>query len=201
MEKYKFILTIPYEFEVDSQYEIDGHMAWPNWSQADPVFYKGIFNTEDEAKAYASEFKIYKYILKGECSYDSFEDEAGAGSECPKYYISIFDAEDAALNDVDNQDGYWIIVHPEYTVEMVMEEDIENEIPSGVYKYRLHHNGEDLLDSVEKYGEYYETFDDAERAAREASDEYNIETDESAFELETIEILNIEIVKIDDNKD
>ena len=40
--KYKFVLTLPGDIEVDSAEEVDGHMAWPNYSQADPVFYKGV---------------------------------------------------------------------------------------------------------------------------------------------------------------
>ena len=47
--KYKFVLTLPGDIEVDSAEEIDGHMAWPNYSQADPVFYKGVFDSFEEA--------------------------------------------------------------------------------------------------------------------------------------------------------
>ena len=61
--KYKFVLTLPGDIEVDSAEEIDGHMSWPNYSQADPVFYKGIFDSYEEAKEYATSFNVYKYIL------------------------------------------------------------------------------------------------------------------------------------------
>ena len=45
MKKYKFIIKLNYDINVDSAEEIDGHMSWPNWSQADPVFYRGVFDT------------------------------------------------------------------------------------------------------------------------------------------------------------
>lgn len=88
MPKYKFILTLPNKVEIDSAEEIEGHVSWPNWSQADPVYYQGIFDSYDEAEKYASEFEIYKYIID-DMYYDSFECEEYGG-----YYISIFDAED-----------------------------------------------------------------------------------------------------------
>ena len=71
MKKYKFILTLPYDIEIDSAETIEGHVAWPNWSQADPVRYRGVFDTYEEAKAYADDFQVYKYVLE-DCGYDSF---------------------------------------------------------------------------------------------------------------------------------
>ena len=62
-KKYKFISTLPNEVDVDSKPEIDGHMSWPNCSQAEPVFYKGIFDSYDDAREYASKFKTDKYTL------------------------------------------------------------------------------------------------------------------------------------------
>jgi hypothetical protein len=62
-KQYKFILTLPNEVVIDSAEEIHNHMSWPNWSQADPVRYRGIFDSYEVAKEYASKFKIYKYIL------------------------------------------------------------------------------------------------------------------------------------------
>ena len=64
MPKYKFILTLPYDYEIDSQYDIEGQVAWPNYSHASPVNFKGIFDSYSEAQEYAAKFKIYKYILQ-----------------------------------------------------------------------------------------------------------------------------------------
>ena len=44
-EKYKFILILPYDIEVDSEEEIEGHVSWPNYSQASPIEYQGVFDT------------------------------------------------------------------------------------------------------------------------------------------------------------
>ena len=192
--KYKFILTLPYDYEIDSQYAIEGHVSWPNWSQADPVHYKGIFNTAEEAQTYASGFKVYKYILKGDYEYDSFED--AAGSETPPYYISIFDAEAAACQKLGISPGDTLTVHPEFTVEEAAE-DPENDIPGGVYKYILHHNGQCLLDSIEENSEYFDSYEEAQAAAEETANDYDIETDELAYELKEIEIVDIRIEETD----
>ena len=169
-------------------------MAWPNWSQADPVHYKGVFDTQEEAQAYASEFNVYKYILNGDCEYDSFEDEAG--SEYPPCYISIFDAEDAACEALNISPGDTLTVHPEYTVEEA-DEDSENNIPSGAYKYILHYDGECLIDSIEEYDEYFASYDEAQEAAVEAADNYDIQTDEPAYVLEEVEIIDVRIEETD----
>ena len=192
MPKYKFILTLPNEVEIDSAEEIDGCVSWPNWSQADPVRSKGIFDSYAEAEKYASEFEIYKYIIE-DMNYDSFECEEYGG-----YFFSIFDAEDAACRDLDIEPGEGITVHPEYTIEEVTEEDPENEIPAGVYKYTLHYDGEYLVDSIEEYAEYFDTADEAAEAAEEAAEEYDIDSGIIPYKLETIEILNIEIVEVDE---
>ena len=191
MSKYKFILTLEDEIEVDSAEEIEGHIAWPNWSQADPVHYKGIFDSYEEAKDYASDFELYKYII--DCEefgyYDSFYDE-----EWPRYFISIFDAEDAACRDLDVEPGCGIIVHPEYTIEKVT----ENDILDGVYKYCLYYNDTCILDSLEEYDEYFDIYENAEEAAKEAAANFEIDSDVYAYKLEKIEILNIKIVEIDE---
>jgi hypothetical protein len=98
-------------------------MSLPNWSQADPVRYRGIFDSYEVAKEYASKFKIYKYILLHD-GYDSYEDE-----EEPRYFISYFDAEDAVCYDLDVDSEYPIIVNPSrHVVEKI-------NIPNEVYKY------------------------------------------------------------------
>lgn len=192
MAAYKFILTLPFEVEIDSAEEIEGHVSWPNWSQADPVRYRGIFDSYDEAKEYASEFEVYKYIIS-DMHYDSFECEDYGG-----YFLSIFDAEDAACRDLGIEPGEGIIVHPEYMVEEVVEEDPENDIPANVYKYTLHYNGVCVVDSIEEYHEYFETYDEAVEAAKATAEDYDIDSGVIPYELETIEIVNIEIVEIDE---
>jgi hypothetical protein len=153
MSKYKFILSLPDEFEIDSEYEIDGHMAWPNYSQADPVRYRGIFNSYEEAKKYAEDFDVYKYILKYYYShpYDSFEDE----DECAKYFISIFDAEDAACAELGISPGD-MVTPSEYKVEQIKRGNSKKGIPTGAYKYRLFDHGKCFLDSVKDNDEYFE---------------------------------------------
>ena len=49
MKKYKFIIKLGYGIEVDSAEKIEGHVSWPNYSQADPIRYRGIFDTYEEA--------------------------------------------------------------------------------------------------------------------------------------------------------
>lgn len=192
MPKYKFILTLPNEVEIDSAEEIEGQISWPNWSQADPVHYKGIFDSYEEAEKYASEFEVYKYIIE-DMHYDSFECEEYGG-----YFISIFDAEDAACRDLNIEPGEAAIVHPEYTVEEVTEGAPENEVPAGSYRYKLYYDGECLADSIEEYGEFYETYDAAMRAAEYTAEGYDINSGVVPYELETIEILKIEILEIEE---
>ena len=86
MKKYKFILTLDEYTQVDSSEEIEGHVSWPNFSQASPVRYRGVFDTYEEAEEDASKFNLYKYVTND--GYDSSDDE------CNPYFISIFDAED-----------------------------------------------------------------------------------------------------------
>lgn len=194
MSKYKFILTLPYEFEIDSEHEIEGHMSWPNYSQADPVWYRGIFDTYEEAKTYAENFTVYKYILKYYYfhPYDSFEDE----DECAKYFISIFDAEDAACAELGIFPGDKV-TPAEYKVEQIKRASAKKGIPAGTYKYRLFDQGKCFLDSVKEYDEYFESESDAEYAALAAARNNPVKIDELPYELTPIEILNIDIVEID----
>lgn len=192
MPKYKFILTLPYDVIIDSAEEIEGHVSWPNWSQADPVRYQGVFDSYEEAKAYASDFEIYKYVLE-DMAYDSFLCE-----ECGGYFLSIFDAEDAACRDLDIEPGEGLTVHPEYTVEEVTQEDAETKIPAGVYKYTLHYNGECLADSLKDYGTVFTAYEEAKIAAEESAAEYEIDSGIVPYRLETIEILSVEIVETEE---
>lgn len=62
-KKYKFILEIPDDMEVDSEYDVDGCVIWPTYSQAEPIKLKGLFDSYEEAKETAEQFKVYNAIL------------------------------------------------------------------------------------------------------------------------------------------
>lgn len=195
MQMYKFILTLPNGFEIDSEYDVEGHVAWPNYSQADPIRYKGVFDSYDEAKDYVSDFEVYKYVLKYYYGspYDSFEDE----DEYPKYFVSIFDAEDAACAELGIDPGD-MITPPEYEIERITREDAEGSVGADAYKYRLVHNGECVLDSFDELGECFDTDWMAEEAAIRAARENQVEIDELPYELLPIEIERTQIVEVDD---
>lgn len=185
-KRFKFILTLPGDIEVDSAVSIHKHMAWPNYSQADPVFYKGIFDTYEEAEKYASEFEIYKYTTDG---YDSFEDDYE-----PLYYVSIFDAEDAAAASCGVEPGEWIYPNPdEYRIEQFQ---LDGET---VYKYCLYYNDKLVFDSYDDEEIYYDSKENAEEDAERACQEYEIEEEgECPYELETVEILKVRIEEMGD---
>jgi hypothetical protein len=195
MRKYKFIITLDKYTQVDSAEEIEGHVSWPNYSQAGPVHYRGVFDTYEEAKEYASNFSLYKYVTND--GYDSSDDY-----ETP-YFISIFDAEDAlcALMGVEPGDAF--CVHPDsYTVEEITEEDTENDIPAGVYKYRYIYKGECVYDSVDEDGDYYDSYDEAREAAESYMEDYEIQTDEYPCDwLYPIEAEKVEIMEFDDEEE
>jgi hypothetical protein len=195
MRKYKFIITLDKYTQVDSAEEIEGHVSWPNYSQAGPVHYRGVFDTYEEAKEYASNFSLYKYVTND--GYDSSDDY-----ETP-YFISIFDAEDAlcALMGVEPGDAF--CVHPDsYTVEEITEEDTENDIPAGVYKYRYIYKGECVYDSLDEDGDYYDSYDEAREAAESYMEDYEIQTDEYPCDwLYPIEAEKVEIVEFDDEEE
>jgi hypothetical protein len=195
MRKYKFIIMLDKYTQVDSAEEIEGHVSWPNYSQAGPVHYRGVFDTYEEAKEYASNFSLYKYVTND--GYDSSDDY-----ETP-YFISIFDAEDAlcALMGVEPGDAF--CVHPDsYTVEEITEEDTENDIPAGVYKYRYIYKGECVYDSVDEDGDYYDSYDEAREAAESYMEDYEIQTDEYPCDwLYPIEAEKVEIVEFDDEEE
>jgi hypothetical protein len=195
MKKYKFIITLDKYTQVDSAEEIEGHVSWPNYSQAGPVHYRGVFDTYEEAKEYASNFSLYKYVTND--GYDSSDDY-----ENP-YFISIFDAEDAlcALMGVEPGDAF--CVHPDsYIVEEITEEDAENDIPAGVYKYRYIYEGECVYDSLDEDGDYYDSYDEAREAAESYMEDYEIQTDEYPCDwLYPIEAEKVEIVEFDDEEE
>ena len=194
MKKYKFIITLSCDIKVDSAEEIEGHVSWPNYSQADPIRYRGIFDTYKEAEEYASDFSLYKYVLRD--GYDSFEN---SDEEYP-YFISIFDAEDAVCAFMGVEPGDPICNHPDdYIVEEITEEDTENDIPAGVYKYCYIYEGERVFDSLDEYGDYYDSYDEAREAAESDIEDYEIPTGEYPCDmLFPIEAESIEIVEFDD---
>ena len=185
-KKYKFILTLPGEFEVDSAERIEGHMSWPNYSQADPVFYKGIFDSYDEAMEYGSEFSIYKYVLNND-GYDSYysEDE-------PYFFISIFDAEDAVCAYLGITPGEQYCEHPDSY--MVEETEYEG---NKVYKYLLYYDGECVYDSLDE-DEYYDTCGEAEGVAKWAMKDYDVELGglDEYYSLEPVEVVDVRVEEI-----
>ena len=198
MSKYKFILTLPYGVTVDSAEEIEGHVSWPNYSQAEPIRYRGVFDSYDEAKEYADNFTVYKFELSD--GYDSF----GQDDYCP-YFVSIYDAEDAVCAYTGMNPGEPVCVHPDgYTVEEIKEAIPEKDIPAGIYKYCLHYDGNCVYDSVDswEWGEYFDTYEEAREEAESYAKEYDVETDEYPCDwIHPIEILNIEIVEIEETEE
>lgn len=186
-KKYKFILTLPDDYEVDSALEIEGHMSCGNYSQAEPFRHKGVFDTYEEAEACASKFEIYKYT--GQYGYDSYYDE-----EEPRYYVSIYDAEDAAAAAFDVEPGEMIYpTADDYSVEEI---EVEGET---VYKYILYYDGNAVYDSAEENELYFETYEEAEEEARCEQDSFEVEeAGECPYALETVEILGIRIEEVSD---
>ena len=195
MKKYKFVLTLDEYTQVDSAEEIEGHVSWPNYSQADPIRYKGIFDTYEEAEEYASKFKLYKYVTND--GYDSSDDD-----ENP-YFISIFDAEDALCSLYDMEPGEPFCFHPDdYIVEEITEEDTENDIPAGVFKYCYIYEGELVYDSLDEDGDYYDSYDEAREVAESNIEDYEITTDEYPCDwLFAMEVEKVEIVEFDDEEE
>ena len=191
MKKYKFIITLDEYTEVDSAEEIEGHVSWPNYSQADPIRYRGVFDTYEEAEEYASKFSLYKYVTND--GYDSSEDEYNP------YFISIYDAEDAVCAFMGMEPGEPFCVHPDEYIVEELEADPENEIPEGAYKYCLLYKGECVFDCQDEYGDYYDSYDEACEAAESYMEDYEITTDEYPCDwLYSIEAEKVEIVEFDD---
>ena len=195
MKKYKFILILDEYTQVDSAEEIEGHVSWPNYSQAGPVRYRGIFDTYEEAEKYASNFNLYKYVTND--GYDSSED-----CECP-YFISIYDAEDAVCALMGMEPGDAVCVCPDdYIVEEITEEDTENDVPAGTYKYCYIYEGERVYDSLDDDGDYYDSYDEARDVAESYMEDYEISTDEYPSDwLFPIEVERVEIVEFDNEED
>jgi hypothetical protein len=155
------------------------------------VRYRGVFDTYEEAKEYAANFSLYKYITND--GYDSSEDE---------YFISIFDAEDAVCAFMGVEPGDPICTRPdEYIVEK-LEEDPEYDIPEGVYKYCYLYKGKCVYDSLKDDDGYYDSYDKAREIAEFFIEEYEIPTDEYPSDwLFPIEAESVEIVEFDDEEE
>lgn len=193
MKKYKFIITLDEYTQVDSAEEIEGHVSWPNYSQADPVRYRGVFDTYEEAKEYASNFSLYKYVTND--GYDSSHDD------CNPYFISIYDAEDDLCALMGVEPGEPFYVHPDEYVVKELEEDPENDIPTGTYKYCLMYKGKSVYDSL-RFGDYYDSYEEAREAAESYMEDYEILTDEYPSDwLYPIEAEKVEIVEFDDEEE
>ena len=185
-KKYKFILTLPYEIELDSE-DIDGHMSWPNYSQADPVCHRGIFDSREEAEKYAADFTPYSYTLINE-DYNSFySDDEGMP------YYSIFDAEDAVCRYLGINPGDPYCAHPDsYEVE---ETEDDGEV---AYKYRLFYEGECVYDSTDE-GYYFDSQEKADDWANVDMEEYDIELGglDEYYTLDPIDVVSIRVEEIE----
>lgn len=194
MKKYKFILTLDEYTRVDSAEEIEGHVSWPNYSQATPVRYRGVFDTYEEAENYASNFNLYKYVTSG-------GDDSSYDDECP-YFISIFDAEDAVCALMGMDPGDAVCVHPDKYIVEELEEDPEYDVPEGVYKYCYLYEGKRVYDSFKDDDGYYDSYDEAREAAESYIEDYEIPTDEYPSDwLFPIEAEKVEIVEFDDEEE
>lgn len=186
MKKYGFKLKLPFDIEIDSVEEIEGHCFWPNYSHAEPIIFKGIFNTKEEARKYAEEFKVYKYIIHAFGNYDSFEDD----DDC-LYYLSHTDAEDAAC--------FSLGISSEWPVEVtrVVVEEITSDEGKGTGKYKFFILiGEEIFkDSVEEGVPPFESEEDAYDAGVEYDN--NIDINKEIVDIVEIEILGIEITEIE----
>jgi hypothetical protein len=196
MKKYKFLIKLSDDIEVDSAEEIEAHVSWPNYSQADPIRYRGIFDTYEEAEKYASNFTLYKYVTND--GYDSFDYD-----EEDPYFISIFDAEDAVCAMLDVEPGTPFYTNPdEYIVEEITEEDEENDISAGTYRYYFVYEGERIYDSLYDGGVCYDSHEEACEAAEGYIGEYEVPTDEYPCDwLFPIEAEGVEIVEFDDEEE
>lgn len=158
-KRYKYILTLPHGVEVDGE-QVDGHMSWPNYSQAEPVVYDGIFDSREDAEKYAAEYRVYKYTLNT-VGCDSFED----GEEL---FLSIYDAEDAVCRRLGIKPGDPYCVHPDrYVIEEIRH---EGEV---AYKYRLFHGNECIFDCTDE-GDYFDKYERAEDWAQVNMEELEI---------------------------
>ena len=186
MKKYGFKLKLPYDIEIDSAEEIEGHRFWPNYSHADPIELKGIFNTKEEARKYAEEFKVYKYIIHAFGNYDSFEDDDDG-----LYYLSYTDAEDAACYSLGIS-SEWPIEVTQVEVEEITNDEGEE---TGKYKFLILVGEAIFKDSVEEGVPPFESEEDAYDAAIEYDN--NIDINKEIVDIVEIEILGIEITEIE----
>ena len=190
--KYRFVLVLPYDIEMDSAAVIEGYTFYPKASQSDPIVLRGIFDSYDEAKAYAATMKVYKYILPYE-SYDSFEDEIV--SDYPQCFLLAEEAAEAAIGAIDPRDvPPCHRRHPDrYTIE-------KTEVPKEggkrhAYKYVYWLGGRRVYDSTEDE-EYFFDADIAKEVAESNREYFDIAVTGELYEIKEVEIVDIRIEEI-----
>ena len=114
--KYKFIAILPDEVEIDSEYDVEGKVIWPSYSQSEPIRLKGIFDSYEEAKAAADKFKAYDAIVYNDCG-------GGYIEELHSFYC---DDEPIAFVSPDEADE-WIRVRLEWIADNEYDEYDEND--------------------------------------------------------------------------
>ena len=202
MKKYKFILTVvdngDNEYEIDSAEDIEGHVVWPSWSQADPYTYRGIFDSYNEAKEYAEKFKLYKYIIR-DGGWDSFEDEDD-WLECGRgFYLSREDASEAAAQFCGESDeGPSTLSLDDIDKIKVKKITGKEGIPEGSYKFVIIFRGKVVFDSIEEQGSYYDNEDDALEGAKETLEDGEV-CDYDSYVIKNIEIAKREVVEFESN--
>lgn len=191
MAKYKFVLELPNGVEVDSVRDVAGKIDKPGLSEEDTILHKGLFDTYEEAKKYASNLKIYRYILN--CcleGYDSYYNK-----KKPRYFLSIFETENAACKDLGiSPAGEIYCEHPDdYSVETI------GATHPGAYRYILYHKGECVYNSMWDDIFFYD-YDEAMDAAWVACNTYEIEIYD-AYKIDTVEVKEIRIVGIEEEEE
>lgn len=183
-KRYKYILTLPHGVEVDGE-QVDGHMSWPNYSHAEPIVYRGLFDTYSEASEYAAGYSVYKYTLNT-AGYDSFEDDG-------VFFLSIYDAEDAVCGYLGIEAGCPYCVHPDkYTVEEI---EVDGK---AAYKYILYYRGECVYDSTDEDC-YFDDYDRADDWAQLDMSEYEVSLGGQGdyYSLTPIETVSVRIEEIE----
>ena len=199
MKRYKYVLTLPNGLRIDSATMIEGHEYWPNHSQAEPIALKGIFDTYEEASEEANKKEIYKYVILIDAwATDSYEDadpdiDIDDVDDDPTpfgCYLSYSEAETAACE--------YLGIEPYYPVEQPIAETKERYDEDGNPLERYYFEvslGDNCCYSSEEDGLIFDT----EEEAQEAGDNYADEMEMA--DIVPIDIVNIEIVEFDDEKE
>ena len=115
--KYKFIAILPNEVEIDSEFDVEGKVVWPSYSQSEPIRLKGIFDSYEEAKVAADNFKAYDAIVYNDCGGGYIEELHSfyCDDEYPVAFLSPDDADE------------WIRVRLECISDNKYDEDEDDE--------------------------------------------------------------------------